>query len=84
MYILQMGCYAYGDFGTKPGNSAIEAFKPMSQVVIKAWNNSRHFEDVHASVCTLRCTKNVVILHNFQSHATLVVHYMNMKFVITN
>jgi hypothetical protein len=34
-------------------------------------------------VCTLWCTKIVVTLCSFQSFATLVVHYMNMKFAHT-
>jgi hypothetical protein len=39
---------------------------------------------VQEGVYTLWCTKNVVTLCSFQSRATLVVHYMNMRFPIIN
>jgi hypothetical protein len=47
MFILQLDCRAYGGFGANPSRRDVEAFKSMSQAIIKARNNVAHFEDVH-------------------------------------
>ena len=46
--ILQRGCCAFGDFGSNSDKNSIEAFKSMSQVVIKASNDVVHCEDLQA------------------------------------
>jgi hypothetical protein len=84
MFILQLGCRAYGECGANPTRRDVEAFKSMSQGVIKAMNNAAHFQDVHSLDVMVRSCQVAIeewpeLQRNDPAQARIIANYKTFK-----
>lgn len=82
--LVLRGCCAYGEFGANLDRSAVEAFKAMSQVVIKAWNDTAHFQDVRAldvmvRSCIVAISQWPQLEFKFPSQVKIILKYETFK-----